>query len=169
MRATWAWTTAHTPKKQLMIPLPLLHQREIEARAIAPLFQALLSEIGEVRTREILSQVIREQARQSGVSAAITAGGKDLLHLKQAVAKWCEGGALELTILQDNDRVFEFHVTRCQFAEMYNRLGLSDLGPIMSCGRDAAMIEGFNPDIAFTRTQTIMQGSEFCNFRYEVK
>jgi hypothetical protein len=52
---------------------------------------------------------------------------------------------------------------------MYHRLGLADLGPLLSCGRDGAMIEGFNPDIAFTRTQTIMQGAPFCNFRYELK
>ena len=30
----------------------------------------------------------------------------------------------------------------------------------------AALIEGFNQDITLTRTQTIMQGAPFCNFRY---
>jgi hypothetical protein len=49
---------------------------------------------------------------------------------------------------------------------MYRRLGLTDLGPILSCGRDGAMIEGFNPDIAFQRTQTIMEDGSHCDFRY---
>jgi hypothetical protein len=40
----------------------------------------------------------------------------------------------------------------------------SDL--ILSCNRDYALIEGFNADIALTRTQTIMQGASHCDFRY---
>jgi len=49
---------------------------------------------------------------------------------------------------------------------MYRRLGLTDLGPILSCSRDSAMIEGFNPSIALTRTQTLMEGATHCDFRY---
>ncbi len=153
----------------MSISLPLLQQREIEANAIAPLFRAIIAEVGESRAREILAGVIHQLAHQSGCSAAFAAGGKELTHLKQTIGKWSEGGALELTVLQDDREVFEFHVTRCLFAEMYHRLGLTDLGPILSCGRDAAMIEGFNPDIAFSRTQTIMEGAAFCNFRYRIK
>jgi hypothetical protein len=152
----------------MSFPLPLLQQREIEARAIAPLFRAFAAEVGEQRAREILRGVIGQLAHQAGCAAAITAGGSDLIHLKRVVDKWRENGALELTILRDDAEAFDFNVTRCQFAEMYQRLELSDLGPILSCGRDGALIEGFNPDIDFTRTQTIMEGAAFCNFRYRL-
>ena len=147
-----------------MIPLPLLQQREIEAGVIAPLFRAFAAEVGEDRAREIVGGVIRDLARQAGCAAAD--GGNDLAHLKTTVAKWTEGEALELTILRDDAEAFEFDVTRCRFAEMYARLGLADLGAVLSCARDAAMIDGFNPDIAFTRTQTIMGGATHCDFRY---
>jgi hypothetical protein len=150
-----------------MIPLPLLEQREIEANVLAPVFHAFASEIGEERAREILAVVIRDLARQSGCAAA--ANGNDLANLKAAVQHWTQEGALELSVLRDDAEAFEFNVTRCRFAEMYRRLGLADLGPILSCGRDAAMIEGFNPAIAFTRTQTIMQGATHCDFRYLAK
>jgi hypothetical protein len=149
-----------------MTSLPLLQQREIEANVIAPLFRAFAAEVGGERAREILAGVIRELARQAGCAAATVAGGNDLAHLKRAVEKWTEGGALELTVLRDDGEAFEFDVTRCRFAEMYQRLGLADLGPLLSCNRDGAMIEGFNPAIAFTRTQTIMQGATHCDFRY---
>jgi hypothetical protein len=150
----------------MSIPLPLLQQREIEAKAIAPMFRALVAEVGEQRAREILRGVIAQLAQQSGCTASVNSGGNDLAHLKQLVEKWSENGAFELTVLRDDPEAFEFNVTRCQFAEMYHRLGQADLGPILSCGRDGAMIEGFNPDIAFSRTQTIMEGAPFCNFRY---
>jgi L-2-amino-thiazoline-4-carboxylic acid hydrolase len=149
-----------------MVSLPLLQQREIEAGAIAPLYQAFAAEVGEARAKEILAGVVRQLARQAGCEAA--AGGSDLAHLKQAVAKWAEGGALEMTVLRDDGEAFEFDVTKCRFAEMYHRLGLADLGPILSCGRDGAMIEGFNPEIQFTRKQTIMEGASHCDFRYRI-
>lgn len=148
-----------------MIPLPLLQQREIEAGVIAPLFRAFAAEVGEPRAREIVGGVIRALAKQAGCAAA-AAHGSDIAQLKRVVEKWTEAGALELTVLRDAPEAFEFNVTRCRFAEMYARLGLSDLGAMLSCERDAAMIDGFNPEIAFTRTQTIMGGASHCDFRY---
>ena len=149
-----------------MTPLPLLQQREVEAGVIAPLVRAFAAEIGEERARAILARTVEQLARQAGCAAAERLGGNALSHLKQAVEKWTEGGALELTVLRDDAAAFEFDVTRCRFAEMYRRLGLADLGPLLSCNRDAAMVEGFNPDVTLTRTQTIMQGATHCDFRY---
>lgn len=148
-------------------PLPLLQQREIEANVIAPVVRAFAAEVGEPRAREILAGAIGELAREAGCAAADAVGGNDLSHLKQAVETWKADGALELDVLRDDAAAFEFNVTRCRYAEMYRRLGLADLGPILSCSRDGRMIEGFNPAIAFTRTQTIMEGAAFCDFRYK--
>ncbi len=33
--------------------------------------------------------------------------------------------------------------------------------------RDEALIEGFNPEIKLHRTQTIMEGATFCDFRFD--
>ena len=49
---------------------------------------------------------------------------------------------------------------------MYESLGLSELGAMLSCGRDAALIEGFNSNISFERTQTILGGASHCDFQY---
>jgi hypothetical protein len=49
---------------------------------------------------------------------------------------------------------------------MYRALGLGDLGFSLSCRRDFALIEGFNPDVILTRTQTLMEGATFCDFRF---
>ena len=150
----------------MSIPLPLLQQREIEANVIAPLVRAFTAEVGEVRAREILAATVRELARQAGCAAAEAVGGNDLAHLRPVVERWRAGGALELDVLRDDADALEFNVTRCRYAEMYHRLGLADLGPLLSCNRDAAMIEGFNPAIEFRRTQTIMEGATHCDFRY---
>lgn len=147
-------------------PLPLLRQREVEAGVVAPLVAAFAAEVGAERAREIAAEVIKGLAREGGCAAAAALGGNGLAELKQAVGRWTEGGALEIDVLRDDETAFEFNVTRCRYAEMYRRLGLADLGPVLSCNRDAAMIEGFNPDIAFRRTQTLMEGAAYCDFRY---
>lgn len=147
-------------------PLTLLEQREIEAKIVGPIFRAFAKEIGDARARAILLTVIRDLAEQSGVQAVRDAGGSELTELGTVVASWNRGGALELEILRQDEENLEFNVTRCQFAEMYRRLGMADLGPILSCSRDAAMIEGFNAEIEFERTQTLMEGGTHCDFRY---
>ena len=45
-------------------------------------------------------------------------------------------------------------------------LGIPELGAVLSCNRDAALIEGFNPSVTLVRTQTIMEGAPCCDFRY---
>jgi hypothetical protein len=52
---------------------------------------------------------------------------------------------------------------------MYRALGIPELGALLSCNRDFALIERFNPDVRLTRTQTIMEGATHCDFRFERK
>jgi L-2-amino-thiazoline-4-carboxylic acid hydrolase len=144
----------------------LLQQREIEAKIIGPIFKAFAKEIGVERARGIFAEVIRDLAKNAGANAAQSCGGNQLEQLGAAIENWRAGEALTLDILRRDDQALEFNVTRCKFAEMYRRLDMEELGPILSCGRDAAMIEGFNPEIAFRRTQTLMEGAEYCDFRY---
>ena len=106
----------------------------------------------------MLAGVVRTLAKQAGCHAAGAVGGNDLPHLRAAIETWKAGGVLELDVLRADGEALEFNVTRCRYAEMYRRLGLADLGPVLSCSRDAAMVEGFNPAIVFRRTQTLMEG-----------
>ena len=60
-------------------------------------------------------------------------------------------------------------MTRCRYAEMYRALGMVELGATLSCDRDGSLIAGFNPNVRFTRTQTIMAGADHCDFRFEIE
>ena len=60
----------------------------------------------------------------------------------------------------------DFNVTRCRYAELYRALGIAHLGAKLSCNRDFALIEGFNPKASLERQQTIMAGASCCTFRY---
>lgn len=144
----------------------VLTRREIEARIVAPLIQRLGEEFGHEQVTDIARDVVIEVAKAQGADMAIAVGGNDLLTFSNNKGNWTKGGALEIDIVEQTEEVYAFNVTRCRYAEMYKALGIPELGALFSCNRDATMVQGFNPDIAFERTQTIMEGASHCDFRY---
>ncbi len=146
----------------------VLKRREIEARMVAPLLERLGEEFGQERVRELAAEVIVDLAKSQGATMAEMLGGNDLGFFADSLEAWTRGGALEIEVIDQRADRFAFNVTRCKYAEMYRELGDADLGARMSCNRDGTMVEGFNPDITFTRTQTIMSGASHCDFVYEL-
>jgi len=146
--------------------VPLIVRREIEARILAPFIEALSQRLPRDEVVAILRETITSIAREQGGQSARACGGNDLAAFRQVTDKWQQGGALELTVLQQDEHRYDFNVTRCRYAEMYQRLGIPELGEVLSCNRDFQASEGFNPDLELTRTQTILGGASHCDFRY---
>jgi hypothetical protein len=144
----------------------VLTRREVEARLIGPLVDALAAEFGRERVVEVIRVAIAQIAQAQGEALATEMGGHSLGHFADSLAAWTQEGALELEVLAQDERRFDFNVTRCRYAELYTALGIPELGAVLSCNRDAALITGFNAEIELTRTQTIMEGAPCCNFRY---
>jgi hypothetical protein len=149
--------------------IEVLLRREIEARILAPMLDAFSREFGRERVLEITRDVIIDIARKQGQSLAESMRGNSLAHFDDSMDAWKKGDAIQVEVLESSEESFSFNVTRCKYAEMYRELGISELGSILSCCRDFSLIEGFNPDVKLTRTQTLMEGAGFCDFRYEVK
>jgi hypothetical protein len=154
------------PPDTLNARIGVLARREVEARILAPIVDALAGEFGRTRVLEIVRDAIIDVAQQQGAQLVTTMGGDTLTAFAASLAFWTQDGALELDVLEQSDDAFAFNVTRCRYAELYRALGIPELGALLSCNRDAALIEGFNPGVALTRTQTIMQGAGYCDFRY---
>ncbi len=151
------------------VPIGILQQRRIEAGVIKPLVKAFEQALGPEQTRAIVAGVIKELAREKGRELAAAAPDRGLKAFADLHEPWRRGGALEFDVLKETDDEYHYNVTRCRYAEMYRELGLADLGYTLSCNRDASLIEGFNPDVEFKRTQTLMQGASHCDFRYRRK
>ena len=147
----------------------VLKRREIEARILAPLISAFAAEFGRERVVEITERVIVGIARDQGRALAADMAGNTLAHFVKSQANWQTGDALTIEVLRVDDTTYDFDVTRCRYAEMYRALGIPELGAILSCGRDFALGDGFNPDLTLTRTQTIMKGAPCCDFRYRLE
>jgi hypothetical protein len=142
-----------------------LERRRIEAGVLIPMVQAFQRAFGKERANEVAREVIRELARQDG-SRWAGQFGHDLKAMRKVAELWSAGGGLEIQPLSATDEKLEFNVTRCRYAEMFQELGLPELGALFHCSRDFAMAEGFSGDIELKRTQTLMQGASHCDFRF---
>ena len=154
------------PPVDTLNEIGVLKRREIEARILMPVLQALGEEFGHERVFEVARRVIVEVAREQGRQLVERTGGNSLTHFAAALEDWKKGDAYRMEVLRQDDDRFDFNVTRCRYAEMYRALGIPEVGALLSCNRDFALIEGFNPDVELERTQTIMQGATHCDFRF---
>lgn len=143
----------------------VLTRREVEARLLAPLVEALGERFGREEVVATVRETIIRLAQEQGAQLASSLGD-DSAAFQSSLEHWTRDGALELDVLAHTPTQLDFNVTRCRYAELYSALGIPELGAVLSCNRDFALVEGFNPQATLTRTQTIMQGAPHCNFRY---
>ena len=143
----------------------VLKRRETEARIIAPIIDALADSFGKEAVLEVIRDKIISLSRQQGTSLS-EEYGNDVDAFLKTLEFWTQDNALEIDIIEKDENTLNFNVVRCKYAEMYDALGIKDLGATLSCNRDYALIEGFNPEATLTREKTIMSGNDCCTFRY---
>lgn len=144
----------------------VLTRRETEARILIPIIEALGTAFGREAVIAVIRETIIDIARAQGRDLADDFGCDSAAFL-ETLEFWKQDGALEIDVLRDDGRYLDFNVTRCRYAEMYRDLGVPELGAVLSCNRDFALVEGFNPDARLVRDDTIMQGCAACTFRYD--
>jgi len=147
----------------------LIARREIEARIVAPLLEAFAADLGREAALARLGGVIERVAFAAGQEMAVHSHETTVAALDTVVRLWGYDRAMEIETLAHNNERYEFNVRRCAYAEMYAELGLMDLGLTLSCQRDFAFFRGFNPRLRLERSQTIMQGAPYCDFRFSLR
>jgi len=153
-------------KDDLNQRIGVLTRREVEARILAPVIAAMQARFGPDQVQEVLRDTIARLAREQGAGLAAEYGDSPRAFL-ETLQFWTRGGALEIEVLAQTDTRLDFDVTRCRYAEMYREMGFPELGAILSCARDDAFVQGFNPKARLTREKTILGGASRCTFRYD--
>jgi fumarate reductase iron-sulfur subunit len=149
--------------------VPIIIRREIEALITVPLIKAFIEEFGREPALKVTEKVIQSLARQAGGLLKVVIGGSGMEHLQKALPMFSQGGAQEFELLEATPTKAAINITRCKYAEMYREYGIEEFGFLLSCGRDFSLMQGFNPKIRLTRTQTIMEGAPFCDFRFSLE
>jgi hypothetical protein len=158
--------TDGTGSPQAARPISTLERREIQTPILARVIAGFTREIGAEKAMQVVSTAVQADARQAAKTLVLRFGGSGIEQLLQVVTRvWAEDEALLYTILEQTSQKLSFDVTRCRYAEMYARLGLKEYGCCLSCDRDEAFINEFNPRMKLVRASTIMQGAPLCDFR----
>jgi len=157
------------PDDDLNARIGVLARREVEARILAPVIDALSNKFDRDKVLEIVRETIIQIAADQGAELAEHMGGNSLQHFADSLQYWTKDNALEIDIIKQTEASFIFNVTRCRYAELYKKLGVTGYGTIFSCARDFALINGFNEKITLRRTQTIMEGADLCDFCYTAR
>jgi predicted ArsR family transcriptional regulator len=71
--------------------------------------------------------------------------------------------------MEKTDAGVQMKCTKCPIAERALGLGVGEQYYYQSCKGDWSIVEGFNPNIGFTMTKTLMQGDDCCNHFYYYK
>jgi len=77
-----------------------------------------------------------------------------------------QGGLWEIEVLEQTSTTYFFNVHQCPYYEKYKEIGLEKLGVQFSCCRDEPFARGLDSKLRLSRTKTIMEGADFCDFRY---
>jgi len=157
------------PDDDLNARIGVLARREVEARILAPVIDALSNKFDRDKVLEIVRETIIQIAADQGAELAEHMGGNSLQYFADSLQYWTKDDALEIEIIKQTEASLIFNVTRCRYAELYKKLGVSGYGTIFSCARDFALINGFNEKITLRRTQTIMEGADLCDFCYTAR
>jgi len=148
----------------------MIEKRRIEAALIGELYEVLKQRHGATEAAEVIRITIE--------SSAITQGGEfranhdhepDLTDFAAHQYLWEKDNAIDREYLHKSADRLDYNITRCAYAEMYRDMGLGEIGHLLSCNRDGAFCTGFSKNIELTRTQTIMEGADYCDFRYAMK
>jgi hypothetical protein len=148
--------------------IPTLTKRRLQAAVIKPIYDEMVTQLGDEKAQSILDNAIRKAAiEEAGEFSCKVPGGKTSLRtFIDLFELWTAGGALEINVHEASEAHFSFDVTRCQYAETYREMGMEKIGHLLSCNRDASFCEGYDPNIKLDRQQTIMNGADRCTFRY---
>lgn len=150
--------------------VPLIEQVKIQARILIPLIKTLRSELGQERADAIVREALGDFYRKAGERWWHRQQGSVVGEKLAAMFDWfAGGGALEYDVVVKTANGFDANVTRCRYAEFFQAAGEPELGFLLVCNADFAMTEGFSDGVELTRTQTIMQGADHCDFHYALK
>jgi len=149
----------------------ILQQRRIEAAFAKGVYEEMKAELGDAQAKAILTRAVVKLAKQTaGEMAKEGPGGQPSLdHFIALQSLWTRDDALRIEPQHRDATHYDFNVVRCRYAEMYKEMGIAELGAVLSCNRDGAFCEGYDPKLKLERTQTIMSGATHCDFRYRVE
>lgn len=139
-----------------MAELTSLQAVKIQARAVIPITKKLEETLGIEAAHQLVGAAIANSwadymaTRQQPDSHPSAAGGM--------------GFPVKEVVLNNTDDEYAVNMIQCDYAEYFRSIGEPEIGALMTCGVDFAVESRLRPAWDFSRSQTLMQGADHCDF-----
>jgi hypothetical protein len=151
--------------------LTLLEQVKLQAQVVVPLLRAFRKELGTERAKAIAYRALDEWSRGlfRQLSKSMGKGSRETWAAMMASSGQRIGDDVDFQMVRQDPQAMEFNITGCRYADFFRALGEPELGALMLCEADFHMLEMSGGEVELQRTQTIMKGGDYCDFRYKMK
>jgi hypothetical protein len=148
-----------------------LERAKIQAQVLVPVLRAFRAELGEARANQIASKALREWSQQLYLDVGEQRPGSPRQKWEAITAALIKrvGRDVDFELLKEEPDAWEFNITGCRYADFFRQLGEPELGALLTCEMDVDIEAVGSPEVTMTRTQTIMKGAKYCDFRYRLK
>jgi len=151
--------------------ISLLDEVKMQAQVLVPILRALRADLGEERANRLVISALREWSRDvfRRIAESMPGSSREKWAALMAEAAPRIGADIDMQMLRVEPEAMEFNVIGCRYADFFRQLGEPELGAVLLCEVDNHVVEAAGSDVALTRTQTIMKGGSYCDFRYRMK
>ena len=152
--------------------LSTLELVKIQAKVLVPLIRAFRSEFGSDRTDRIVKEALHHWAKELYQRIGAQLEGSPVERFDAAVSAIIPkiGSDVDFETLQQTPEQWDFNIRGCRYADFFRELGEPELGALLLCDLDVHMTEQLGgDDVKLKRSQTIMKGAEYCDFRWSMK
>ena len=151
--------------------ISFLDEYKFQAEVLIPILKTLRAELGEERANRLVLGALRAWSRERWHRLGDRYSGTPK-------EKWAALGAAmmprigkdaDFQPLKDEPEALECNITGCRYADFFRQIGEPELGVVLCCEDDFHCTEVGWPEVELTRTQTIMEGAPYCDFRWRIK
>ncbi|MHA1907723.1 MAG: L-2-amino-thiazoline-4-carboxylic acid hydrolase [Candidatus Thorarchaeota archaeon] len=130
------------------------------------LIEKYVNEYGRESDSEVL-EIIAEETRYGWSELAKERGSNSIDDLLETL--WSGFGSIggEYSVQREGDMV-QIYATKCPMADTYRKLGKEEFGLMFHCSTDPHIVAGFNENMNFEITKTLMAGDDCCDHCYSM-
>jgi hypothetical protein len=154
----------------LNFEISIMDELKFEVGVLVPVLKELRKEFGEERVNRIALEALRERMREFYRRFAETLPGspREKYETLGKINGPRIGNDVDFQPIKSEPGLQEVNITGCRFADYMRKIGEPELGHALLCYGDDCIAAVAWPEIKFTRTQTIMEGANYCDFRYKI-
>ena len=138
----------------------------LKPKKLNVLIEKYENEFGSEAEQRVL-EIIAEETKAAWESIAEKREDNGIQGIIDTLWESFRSAGGEFTI-EKTENSAQIHCTRCPIADTYNKIGKPEYGLIFHCSTDPHIVAGFNPDMEFKRTKTLMM-DDCCDHYYHLE